>query len=118
MLGYNFNTKDGKKGTVTFLENPQVPGEWDAEFSIDGSVGITGGGDAFVIFGTVIKVIDDFLKNYQPNILTFTAMKGNGGNESRVDLYRKMLKKMASKVGYSFDEESKERKSLFTMRKV
>lgn len=118
MLGYNFNTKDNRKGVVTFLENSHVPGEWNAEFTIDGSVEITEGGDAFVIFGTVIKVINEFLKNYQPHTLTFTAMKGDDDSKSRIDLYRKMLKKMAYQVGYSYDEDMKRKHSIFTMSKI
>lgn len=116
VVGYNFQTKDGKSGVVTFFKAVKNSQEWDAEFTINGSVKITGGGDAFTIFGTVIKVIDEFLKEYKPGILTFTALKNRNDKESRIDLYRKMLQRMANKMGYSFEETKKEIKSIFTMK--
>ena len=116
VVGYNFETKDEKSGVITFTKSERNSQEWDAEFTINGSIDITRGGDAFSIFGTVIKVIDEFLKNYKPGILTFTAMKDINDKESRIDLYRKMLQRMANKTGYSFEETKKDIKSVFIMK--
>ena len=116
VVGYNFQTKDKKSGVITFTKSEKNSQEWDAEFTINGSIGTTGEGDAFPIFGTVIKVIDEFLKEYKPGILTLTALKNRNDKESRIDLYRKMLQRMVNKMGYSFEETKKDIKSVFTMK--
>ena len=68
----------------------------EISFSIDGSMHITGGGDAIRIFNTVLVALDKFLKqNTPPDYFVFGAE-----DASRISLYSRMLSRFLASVGY------------------
>lgn len=79
--------------------------DWGIEFYFEDTKenkiksGITGTGDELLIFSTVLKIIDKFIKekNY-PNI-SFSAEE-----PSRKKLYDRMIKILSSKYGYKLDK--------------
>lgn len=86
--------------------------KWEMFFSVDGKVGVTGDGDEYQIFATVLAAIENFIKAKKPEILTFTSENkqglGQGSDEtsirksSRTKLYERMIKRFAKGAGYSF----------------
>lgn len=83
-------------------EGAFVPG-WYLEFSCNGEFDITGGRNAFVIFSTVIGIIRDFMKTHQPEKIYFTATQYE---QSRVDLYTKMVKSLSKDTTYEYAIEN------------
>lgn len=105
---YEFSTSDKKRVSVTFLlddynfdfiSKQSVEG-WEIFFNVDGFMHITGGGDSFAVFSTVIEIIKDFIKKNNPQVLVFTADKSE---KSRVDLYSSMVKKMIRQTNFAYN---------------
>lgn len=97
---YYFTLDDRRTGAVEMFVTD--PGIWQVQFRVGGTTEATGKGDAFRIFATVIEILKDFVKFIgRENIkkLYFTA-KG----QSRIDLYKAVLKKFANKENFIFDE--------------
>ena len=59
-------------------------------FMRDHSQSLTGQGDAFKIFSTVVDIVRDTVKQTRPDVIVYAADKGE---QSRVDLYDKMTRK-------------------------
>ena len=79
---------------ISHREDPRV---LEISFEIDGSMNITGGGDAIRIFNTVLVVLDKFAKeNTPPDFFIFA-----GEGSSRVSLYKRMLSRFLARVGYT-----------------
>lgn len=113
--GASFNV-EGKEYMVFFqLMNDELT--WTVNF-VDRkfSTEITGAGDPFKVFSTVLATIREFIKDYGPKRITMSASKSKG--ESRSSLYSRMLKKYAKSEGYSFEEKSFSDVSNFIMTKV
>ena len=68
-------------------------------FARNGSMETTGEGDAFKIFATVAQMIEEFVKDYRPDVITFTA---NDGEPARKSLFKRMLPKLARKLGLRY----------------
>ena len=79
---------------VSHREDPRV---LEVSFEIDGSMNITGGGDAIRIFNTVLVVLDKFIKENTPPDFFIFAAEGS----SRVSLYKRMLSRFLARVGYT-----------------
>jgi len=96
---YEFKTKKGQNVEVTFkkLDDERF---WWVAFNVENSYGITGKGEAFEIFSTVISTIKDFIQSNSP-IFKFTAEKSND-SDTRDSLYSKMVKTLANDIGYDF----------------
>ena len=81
-------------------------GEWEISFNRDGSQAVTGEGDQFKIFATVIDIAKDFISLKRPKVIQFTAHKEETETtSSRTKLYSAMVKRFANSLGY----ESKEK---------
>lgn len=81
-------------------------GEWGMSFNRDGSQAVTGEGDQFKIFATVIDIAKDFISLMRPKVIQFTAHKEETETtSSRTKLYSAMVKRFANSLGY----ESKEK---------
>ena len=80
--------------------------EWQVEFWRNNSQDVTGEGDAQRIFATVLTAIQQFIKQYSPERIRFSATKENDNgqtNQSRSSLYTKLVKRYANSWGYSVD---------------
>lgn len=75
--------------------------------------GVTGGGDQFAIFATVIDIIKDMVKLYDPDYIGFSADRSE---QSRVALYNKLVSRFKpenfSKLNSIIQVKPTERKSL------
>lgn len=105
-VNYRFTADSGQIYDVNFTD----PGEnklWQVEFYIKGNDGniinpttpllysldVTGTGDQFKIFSTVVQIAKDFFKEYYKNVkaISFTAKE-----PSRRKLYQHMVKRLSS----------------------
>ena len=68
---YKFFTTEKDEIVVPFekLEWSDDEYSWIVAFNRDGSDGVTGGGDAMRIFATVIEILKDFIKKYNPPVV-------------------------------------------------
>ena len=103
---YKFQTKNGQWGNVTidyydFDENGEYP-TIGVMFSINLSYDVTGGGDEFRIFATVIDVLRTVIQKSKPKDILFSANKDpeNVSDKGRGNLYTRIVKRFASKAGY------------------
>lgn len=114
-----FKTDLGHTIIVTFVNRKKISGEGvEGEYHVSfarssdkhpsGSTDITGDGDAYRIFATVMSIMVRFIEEVSPDVIRFSASKlhdeGNRGwkeVESRVKLYDRMIKTFAIKYGYS-----------------
>jgi hypothetical protein len=99
------------------------------EFMRNGSIGTTGEGDAYRIFATVLSAIQQYVDEFKPALIRFVAMKDetesstskknsisqkfqsrknskdvkstDQSGESRIKLYNRMVKMLATKTGYT-----------------
>lgn len=91
------------------------------DFSIDDSQDITGKGDAFKIFSTVLKVLENFASQVHPDVIVFTSLKpgedwlSDVGQGSREKLYDTLVKRFASKLGYSFKKSEHDQWAVYTL---
>lgn len=80
--------------------------EWQVEFWRNNSQDVTGEGDAQRVFATVLTAIQQFIKQYSPERIRFSATKeddAGNSNQSRSSLYTKLVKRYANSWGYSVD---------------
>lgn len=87
-------------------DDPEDNEVWEIYFERNYAVDKTGGGDAMRIFATVIQIIQDFIKQMDPEQMTFSALKGEQRTkekDSREKLYSRLIKKYLSKK-YKVDE--------------
>ena len=93
---FYFDTEDGQEYKVEF--DSVFAGDVRVAFAARGQgdehkIGLTGTGNSRKIFGTVIKIVKDYVRKAQPDNLSFSA---NSSEPSRVRLY-KMLASQADK---------------------
>jgi len=93
---FYFDTEDGQEYKVEF--DSVFAGDVRVAFAARGQgdehkIGLTGTGDSRKIFGTVIKIVKDYVRKAQPEAVSFSA---NNSEPSRVRLY-KMLASQADK---------------------
>jgi hypothetical protein len=107
--------KNQVEATFTIGENTHIVGfgivdvseegdTWEVAFDTNRQFDMTGTGNAYTVFATVANVILDFVKRAKPYRIEFSAEKNEG---SRVTVYRKMAKQLASKIGYNIEEEQR-----------
>lgn len=86
---------------VRFVQDCEYLGSFDElywiEFSRNNEYNITGGGDAYKIFATVLEIIDYFIDEYHPKVLALTS-----DENSRSSLYARMFKTLASKYSANY----------------
>ena len=81
-------------------------GEWEVSFARNNKQSVTGEGDQFKIFATVIDIAKDFINLKRPKVIQFTAHKEETETvSSRTKLYNAMVKRFASSLGYESQEK-------------
>jgi len=90
---YSFVTDSGVRYRVFFSGTDFVEVIFaSTETDDDGwKASLTGTGDSLKVFGTVIKIIKDFIEIHQPETLYFTAEKDE---PSRIKLYKTLLSRV------------------------
>ena len=95
--------------------------DWQINFHRNGVQSVTGDGDAFRIFATVMKLIRDFVKKEQPKYMSVSAAKdkkskGKNVLQGRERLYKRLLQKdVGSK--YSIDTQTSSSGTMFAMKR-
>lgn len=94
---------------VVFVAPVAGTDEWEVTFSRNNSMAVTGEGDQFKIFATVIDIIKDFVNLKNPTAIKFSAEKADltTKSASRPKLYNAMVRRFASQFGYDVKETSK-----------
>lgn len=82
------------------LPDDEEESGWEVSFEINGSTGLTGGGDAFRVFSTVGAVLKDFMKKESPTKLMFTGAKNK--DDDRTKLYTRFVKMIARQYKMKF----------------
>ena len=85
--------RDNKDGSVA----------WEVEFWRNDSQDITGEGDEFRVFATVLQAVSEFVAKYKPMNLSFQATKKVDQGQkplSRANLYDTLVQRHARASGY------------------
>ena len=92
---------DGTGMEILFTEHGGI---WDMEFYRGGTQDVTGEGDAFRIFATMMEAVRQFIRMEKPGAVSFTATKDvpeGQDPESRAKLYTRMVERFADSLGYN-----------------
>lgn len=92
----DFYTDDGSKVLLALLRSDDY---WEVEFARAGSEEVTGQGDAFKIYATVLDILKTWLKTHKGEKIRFIGNK-DGKRGGHAKLYRAMASKMVSSIGY------------------
>ena len=119
-LSIMFNQESGHDG--------HHPSHYSVEFYRNSSQEVTGEGDAYRVFATVIEAIRQFLIKMKPDSISFSASKepeidmakpgANVNPESRAKLYNRLVQRYAGALGYSVKQQEGDGKVNYTLRKV
>lgn len=94
-LSINFNLESG---------GPEgMDEEWHVEFWRNNSLEVTGEGDAYRIFATVMVAIQEFIEKENPERISFSASKEvepGQNSQSRAKLYDRLVQRYARAWGY------------------
>jgi hypothetical protein len=98
---------DGSPLSIMFSTQTNDEGDEavQVEFYRNNSQEVTSEGDAMRIFATVLSAIQQYVKEYQPKRLTFSASKDNWAkqqqnSESRAKLYDRLVQRYSKAWGY------------------
>lgn len=88
--------------TIIFSRNTE-----NDDNTSDENFDITGQGDAYRIFATVLKMIEEWIKKYGStvDIITFESVKKDDPRGSRTKLYHRMAKKFTPR-GWKYEKDS------------
>ena len=131
---YYFKTDDGETMVVRFnisrTTSKSSPGDSSKDLyktGVDffndkafntGRHKMTGLGDAMKIMSTVLDIIKDSIKKMNYDEIHFYADKAEGEETTgRVKLYKKMVKRFASELGYNSKEKDEGRDISFILTK-
>lgn len=106
---YTFKTEDGVSYKVYFQGKDLVevafsailPGE-EENFRPDKTT-LTGTGNSAKVFGTVVKIVKEFLEEQEPKALYFT---GEGSEPSRIRLYDRMISQVDKELPDYYAEKT------------
>jgi hypothetical protein len=92
----DFVTNNGDKVKVTFdwWSSPEL---YEIAFYRSGKIDMTGGGDAIKIFATIVKILQEFIKETNPPFIAFSSKKSE---TSRTSFYNRLVSKFAAASGY------------------
>lgn len=116
---------DGSNLSINFnLESGGPEGmdeDWHVEFWRDNSLGVTGQGDAYKIFATVMQAIQEFIQEEQPETIVFSASKevepGQNPN-SRASLYKRLVQRYAQSWGYKVQSSDQGKDVVFKLDRI
>ena len=105
---YMFELDDGTEVKVNFARSPRedkwqmdfnrnISGDYDNYFDDGDEFALTGEGDAFRLFATILEILRDFVNRVRPHIVHFSA---DDREPSRIKLYDRMIKRFTNKMGY------------------
>lgn len=122
-LEYNAKVRldDGSMLEIMITGNEFDYISWNVVFERNGTLEVTGEGDAMRIFATVLEAVGQFIKKVKPEELRFSAAKTGVTDAdtkgSREKLYARLVKRFASKWGYQSNEMSTSQDTTFYLTK-
>ena len=78
-----------------------IPGQYFLDFDVNGRKLVTGRGDAYRIFATVLAAIKEFVEKQDVKELQFNAKNDEEEGDSRTNLYDRLVKRYATSAGYN-----------------
>jgi hypothetical protein len=78
-----------------------------------GSHGVTGTGEAFQVFSTVIDILRDFVKKHEPAMIKFSALE-----PSRIKLYSRLVDMVASELPGYYGARETDGRTFFIKRSL
>ena len=121
-IEYQAKFNAGDRQIVVDIDRvPRSGSHWELGFgerspkSTGMSLKITGSGDEFRVFATVVEIARQFMEKYDVDSLSFTAEKSEG---RRAQLYQRMVSRLArGKWEQSSDHKASDYRSYFTISK-
>ena len=107
---------DGTGLEIAFLD--QQHNSWMVDFFRDNSTEITGEGDAYRVFATVLTAIREFIVKQKPDKLNFSAEKQDDPRGSRASLYDRMIQRYISGTGYNLTRQNYPDGATYTLTKA
>lgn len=103
-------TFDAKPGQIV-VKFTKEDDNWEINFfDKNGNTSATDEGDQFAILNTVLAIISNFVKIKKPKRMSFkseTRIKSrNKSSQARSKIYKRLVKKHASQIGYNFGFQS------------
>ena len=77
-----------------------IPGQYFLDFDVNGRKLVTGRGDAYRIFATVLAAIKEFVEKQDVKELQFNAKNDEEEGDGRTNLYDRLVKRYATSAGY------------------
>lgn len=104
--------------TITYSTDPQKVLYID--FARNDSSAITGQGNEHKIFGAVVNHIKQYVAHNQPEKIMFKSFKPSTApfgtpNDSRSNLYKRMVERLANQLGYSYQIQRKKFEDIFIL---
>lgn len=93
---YNFDTEDGDEYIVYVVNTDRPASVWEMEFGVTGHnyKSVLDKGRMYRVLATILKIVNDFIDKYKPNVLKFEPSKTRGDNDMRrYNLYMQYVKK-------------------------
>lgn len=93
--------------------------DWEIDFERNGTQELTGQGDAFRIYATVMKLIREFVKKEKPKYMTVAAAKDKANNkqlQGRERLYKRLLQKNLGK-SYNITSDTSSSGTMFNLER-
>ncbi len=114
---------DGSNLSIMFSMDYGAYGdeEWAVEFWRNNSQEVTGEGDAYRIFATVMEAIKEFIATEDPERIRFSATKDvepGQNSQSRSKLYTTMVKRYASSLGYEVEISEHGSSTVYELFKI
>ena len=107
---------DGTGLEIAFLD--QQHNSWMVDFFRDNSTEITGEGDAYRVFATVLTAIREFIVKQKPDKLNFSAEKQDDPRGSRASLYDRMIQRYISGTGYALTRQDYPDGATYTLTRT
>ena len=107
---------DGTGLEIAFLD--QQHNSWMVDFFRDNSTEITGEGDAYRVFATVLTAIREFIVKQKPDKLNFSAEKQDDPRGSRASLYDRMIQRYISSTGYALTRQDYPDGATYTLTRT
>ena len=107
---------DGTGLEIAFLD--QQHNSWMVDFFRDNSTEITGEGDAYRVFATVLTAIREFIVKQKPDKLNFSAEKQDDPRGSRASLYDRMIQRYISGTGYNLTRQNYPDGATYTLTRT
>jgi len=109
---------DGTYLEIDFDQESPDLNDWTVTFHRDDTMDLTGQGDAYRIFATVLFAIRKFVIDQNPDAISFSAFKNKDETGSRQSLYTALAKRYANSLGYIFSTKEDAYHQHYIFRKI